>query len=422
VRATAILRHLFARCAEEVHRNRFEAVLAAVDGLLRSQRLSVTAMGREASPTSQPRYGIKRIDRLVGNARLQREIATWYAAIAHALTVGLQRVVVLIDWTQIRGDHWALVATVAFQGRSFPILARSYLKSSVGNRVVESAFVRELRSILPKVCRPVVVTDAGFRSPFFEACNRAGVDYVIRLRNSRGTIKKSCRVDGERIRFAALFKTATESARCLGLAKPYAGSRYAIWGKRVVLGPKPLKADRWERHRDDYERRRGCEPFLLVTSLDNEPAHAIVAIYEKRMQIEETFRDTKNPRFGWALSHSMTRSSDRFNVLLLLGALAAFIVMLVGAASERRGYDRSLRASSSKERVLSNFSIGNLMLRFRPADIHLRDVIALLRTIVDAQRALFPKLKLPRVLSRYMQLPVAHSLFCADCGFRPLVR
>lgn len=66
-------------------------------------------------------------------------------------------------------------------------------------------------------------------------------------------------------------------------------------------------------------------------------AETIVAIYAKRMQLEEYFRDAKSPRFGWSLDHARSSSTRRFDVLLLLlllAALAFAAVVLIGAAAE----------------------------------------------------------------------------------------
>jgi len=51
------------------------------------------------------------------------------------------------------------------------------------------------------------------------------------------------------------------------------------------------------------------EPWLLAVSpqLAALSAQAIVTIYAGRMQIEQTFRDIKNPRWGLGLSASQTR-------------------------------------------------------------------------------------------------------------------
>ena len=56
---------------------------------------------------------------------------------------------------------------------------------------------------------------------------------------------------------------------------------------RMVLGPRPPKANRRGKYADDYERKRACEPVLLATDLENDAAEDIVRIYAARVQIEE---------------------------------------------------------------------------------------------------------------------------------------
>jgi hypothetical protein len=53
-----------------------------------------------------------------------------------------------------------------------------------------------------------------------------------------------------------------------------------------------------------------AEPRYLTTDLTL-PARAIVRLYGKRFQIEETFRDQKSSRLGFALSEITTHSAER---------------------------------------------------------------------------------------------------------------
>ena len=212
-----------------------------------------------------------------------------------------KRVVVLIDWTQIHGELWALTASVPFLGSAIPILSRSYTEKELGSREAQTRFLDELKQILPRGARPIIVADGGFRSPFFSACFYREIYYVIRLRNDRCVVEfglKGTR-EYERPNLDQLFARATNHARCLGGGLRYASSQHAV-GSRIILGPRPPKASKRKTYADDYERKRGCEPLLLATNLPNDSAEAIVKIYAARMQIEETFRDTKNSHFGWA--------------------------------------------------------------------------------------------------------------------------
>ena len=129
----------------------------------------------------------------------------------------------------------------------------------------------------------------------------------------------------------------------------------------MILGPRSPKADRRKKYADDYERKRACEPILIATNLENDAAHDIVRIYAARMQIEETFRDTKSPRFGWGLDYSKTRCTRRLDVLLMLTALAFAAVVLIGAAARQLGHEPRWRSRSGDAVVISVFTLGVLI-------------------------------------------------------------
>lgn len=77
-------------------------------------------------------------------------------------------------------------------------------------------------------------------------------------------------------------------------------------------------------------QRRESEPWLLVVSpeLRHLQPRQLVAIYSKRMQIEQSFRDLKCDRLGCAFHYSLTRDPKRIAILLLIHALATFLAWL----------------------------------------------------------------------------------------------
>src|SRR5262249_11233257 len=94
-----------------------------------------------------------------------------------------------------------------------------------------------------------------------------------------------------------------------------------------------------ERARSKHSRtiaQRESEPWLLAVSptLDLTPAQ-IVAIYARRMQIEQSFRDLKSHRYGVGLEASLTRKGDRLATLLLIFALASFVAWIIARAATR---------------------------------------------------------------------------------------
>jgi hypothetical protein len=377
-----------------------------VVGILNAGRVSIAAVGRAMRSAVAAKHRIKRVDRLLGNARLRRERGVWFAALAAALLGRLRRVVVLVDWTQLNGGVQALCASVPFFGRSVPIYIEAHPERLLGNRQIQARFLNRLAKILPAGCRATIVADAGFHTPFFSACRAVGFDFVIRLRG-RGIARRwNDQSDDELVPFTKLFRLASDKAKCLGQLNTHVTTTD---NSRVVLGPKPRR----RRGAADPYRRRAMEPYLLATSLENEPAEQIVELYSTRMQIEELFRDNKSSRFGWALDLCCLHSAARYDAILLLVAIATAAAVLAGAAAEGHGAAKMLQANTTRaRRVLSLFTVGNLVLRGAACvQLGLRSIRAELRKLhAEMRRQLRPppKTRAPT--------PLPHDLFCADCG------
>ena len=110
-------------------------------------------------------------------------------------------------------------------------------------------------------------------------------------------------------------------------------------------------------------RQSALDPWLLATSVTSGDAAYIVSLYARRMQIEETFRDAKNHRFGWCLSDARTSTHQRTLMLLLLAAFAMTIATLIGLAAEASGAHRAYQANTTvTQRVLSCFVLACAML------------------------------------------------------------
>jgi hypothetical protein len=372
-----------------VHLARVRVVFAAVWTLLRTGRLSLTSLGRAIAERTSPKHGIKRIDRLLGNKRLQEDRLAFYRAIAHRLIRQGTRPVIIVDWTGVTPQVWALVAAICFEGRALMIYSEAHPISEYLKPHVNLAFLYQLESVLPAGCRPIIVTDAGFRSPWMRLVEGMNWDFV-------GRIRAPAKVRRDRseafVHIENLWQLARVAPADLGTFQIGRKLRYpvrlvAVRKKHRVI-PLPHRIDKGE----ERFRRSAHEPWILATSLDSSPAK-VAAIYQCRMQIEETFRDAKSSRYGLSLSHARTGSKERANVLLLLAALAHVFFVLVGAAAERKKLHLTYQANSLKNRrVLSLALLGRLVLeRGREELLELATSIqawARLRTRIDAVLAL----------------------------------
>ena len=343
-----------------MHVARQGALRFAVEALLAGRRLILTALGRTARGDGAAKHSIKRIDRLLGNRILHSETAGVFSRIADFVIGSRPRPIILIDWTPLgRGSLFhALVASVPSEGRALILYTEVVPLRLVANAAVERRFVSKLLDVLPARCRPIFVTDAGFRTPWFDLLRGHGVDFVGRLRH-RSLVQLP---SGAWMPAKTLHSQATKTAKDLGL---HMLTRSRPRPTRLVLVRKSRKHRTRRTARGlvgnsvaDW-RGQACarEPWLLVTSL-TEPAERVVAIYATRMQIEETFRDLKNHRFGWSLEDARCTTPARWRTLLLLAACAAVVVMLVGRAAENAGLQRDLIANTSKRRVFSCFTLG----------------------------------------------------------------
>jgi len=369
MRVLMMLRRVLKTSRAEIHVKRFGAMAAIVAGIIRGRRLSVTAIGRVLAGRAFPKHRIKRVDRLLSNWRMRAERWFYFSDVASFLLGRWSVPVILMDWTKVTEGFHALVAAVPIGGRALTIYEEVHTERKLSNPRVQAAFLRALRDVLPAGCRPIVVTDAGFQGPFFREVSRLGWDFVGRI---RGTTKMRSVLGGSWQTVSDLHAAAAvRGPRDLGAFQLYKDSDSI--DARIVLAPKRRRRKKhpWRWH---WSAQGGTspstisgakEPWLLATSVSAGEADQIIAIYATRMQIEETFRDVKNPRFGWSLRHVRGYDANRLTLLLLFAALAALIVTLIGLAASAIGRQRRYQANTVRTRVLSHFVLGLAIFELR---------------------------------------------------------
>ncbi len=360
MRAIQIIQRQFQRDLEGVHLARLRVVFEAVFTALRCGQLSLTALGRAIAQHTTHKHGIKRIDRLLGNPRLHEERLLFYRAIIRRVIVVGSTPPIIIDWTAVTPKLWALVAAVSFQGRAVTIYSETHPISRYQNREVVSRFVLRLAELLPPGCSPVILGDAGFRGPFVRLVEGLGWHYVVRV---RGQLKVRFQYGRGWTRLSFIFGLVGSESKDFGRVEV---GQQRPFVARLVGIRRPVRHRKYHsiiRHHTVTwrEKRAAHEPWILATSLSLETPR-IIALYARRMQIEETFRDTKNPRFGMSLLHARPTMETRADVLLLLGSLAHVCALLLGIAAERARLDRGFRANTVvARRVLSLVTLGRLL-------------------------------------------------------------
>lgn len=154
--------------ANVTHKKRIISLILLVEAVLVSKQLSVTRLGRALNLRIKERSGIRRADRLIGNKKLHREKKKIYEMIINLLINKKIRPIIIVDWSSIpNGKYNNLRAALVAKGRALTIYEEVHLLKKLGNRRVQSNFLKTLKKLLPIGCKPIIVTDAGFHNEWF---------------------------------------------------------------------------------------------------------------------------------------------------------------------------------------------------------------------------------------------------------------
>ena len=386
--AEGLLHNLFDKTLSFDKRIR-TTLFSAADSLIRCRHLSTTLLGRVLKGTAKIKHKIKRMDRLFGNVTLYAKKREIYQTIVFHLVKTNKRPVILIDWSGLTpcGTFHFLRASITVKGRSLTLYEETHPLREYGSPKAHKSFLKTLQGLLPQDCRPIIITDAGFRNTWFEQVLALGWDYIGRVRNRTHYYNKVEKC-WEPIKM--LYGQATMKAKYLGqmlLSKSnaikchfYIMRQEKKARKKRNLAGKEVRCSSSLKH-----AKREKEPWLLVTSIAPVELNAvrITLLYKKRMQIEGSFRDLKNMNNGLGLRHCRSLSQERLNVALLIAALAIFALWIFGVASKIRNLHYSFQSNTEKKRaVLSNFTLGWQVLMCPEIKFSKEELIAALNLVV----------------------------------------
>lgn len=340
------------------HAMRALALVRVVQALVMGGKAALTQLGRNRAGDAHVKHHIKAVDRLLGNCHLHREWAGVYRAIARTLPAKVRRPVLVVDWSDFEcggSRKWAMIkAAVPVGGRAVVIYSRAFPFKRYNTPGAHREFLQGLMATLPDDCRPILITDAGFRGPWFRAVEAVGWDWVGRIRNK---IKYLNELTGRWCFTESLYKSASPVTRYIGNVllsrrRSYRFRMYLVRAYAPARGGRRRSNNR--RPNSKMYRKLHRAPWLLATSLPHERGseRRIKQLYATRMQIEETFRDTKSHRFGFGLRYARSSSLDRIHVLLLLVALATLVLWLVGLAARSLNLARRFQANTISHRAV----------------------------------------------------------------------
>ena len=312
-----------------MHVKRARSVALAVVGAMYAVKWTVAEIGRGMARARgvSPKHAIKQFDRLLSNEGFDLNDA--FRASVGFLLGGRKKIVVAIDWTDFDADDQSTVSInlITLHGRATPLVWKTFRKSDIrdNRNSHEDEVLYLLRDALPKGVNVIVLADRGFGSVDFYAHLKEylGWDFVVRF---RGDVKVY--VDGGVVKAAELVQRGRNIID-LPSAK-ITNKQFAI---RVVATHQAEMKDAW----------------FLATSLKLAKS-AIVRLYGRRFTIEESFRDLKDNRFGFALSQATIGTPERRDRILFVISLAVALMTFIGGAAEIVGADRKIHANTVRSK------------------------------------------------------------------------
>jgi hypothetical protein len=353
-------------CALYLRFSQAKTLSVLVAAAMGCRRISLAEIGRRIGGTSA-KHGIKRVWRFIANERVEPVLAASGVARRLLSKRRTKPLLVSFDWTDLRGLQ-TLVAAAAVRGRAVPLCWASCTKHVYDGHQSRNAFeeslLLSLKAMLPAGQAVILLADRGFgRTELGRFCQNQGFSYAIRIRPD-----VVIRVGSLRVRLD-LYPVRRGTCRLL---------RGVLYREEDPLVQNVVV--RWKEGLP--KDRDAC--WYLMTDLDK-PARRISDLYQRRMGIEQLFRDLKNKRNGWSLRDTGITSPDRLDRLLLVLVLA--YLLLVGLALLAvRGRRTGAWTSNNREGEVSLFQVG--LLEYTPARLV---PLAVLRAVLTSNAEQVPK-------------------------------
>ena len=351
-----------------IHAARRELLCAAVSAVMGGHLLSLSRLARALMGESTQRAALKRVDRLMGNKRIGQEAQVVAAALLRTLCRGGQPLVIAVDWSEVAPDgvfvELRAVATHTGMGRGLTIYQQVYPESKLGNARAERALLKTLHGWMPAGVQVIIVTDAGFRRPWFTQVERLGWSWIGRIRAGVCVSRDCTHWEQASAWFAKATGKACRWSDCWLTRRFRFACDMVLYRRRAVGAKRYGRAGHGSTPKARREAKASArEPWLLAHSpqLRTLRAEEIVALYGLRMQIEENFRDSKSTQLGMGLQVSQSRSAPRLHALLLIATLAAFLLWHIGQLAEAEGLHLRFKATTRLARELSIITLAKLL-------------------------------------------------------------
>ncbi len=306
--------------------------------------LSKAALSRCLPLGTGPKEREQRLYRFLANIRLTPEVLIPLHVALACGTKLRERLPMILDQTTIRGIETLLIGIV-FEGRVLPIAFSCFMKKFIhkSQNILEHSLIVAAMSCFPAECCPLLILDRGYaRVSLFIQLRQEGIPFLCRAKRS-------------------VMVYINGKGKTLGRfkVKPGQTRRYTVLYHAQKKEPLDLII---------YFGKGYKEPwFLMVPSGMSLTSEEIVALYAKRMSIEQGFRDWKTHLGVRGLVFYGDNPAPRLTRLLLAFSFSYLLCLALGSTETSEAVRVFLEIERHKprhgtRRTLSVLSIGILRL------------------------------------------------------------
>jgi hypothetical protein len=304
-------------------------------GILQSQSSNLSQIANYLPLETKAESRVTKIRRWLMNPQVK--VWQFYKAILeHVLSGWLEvEAFIILDGVMVFGDRWQIFRVSLQHGSRAIPLAWTVVE---GKGLVK---VARLKSMLEKVQkflkkhvkRVTFLADAGFRDcDWAQLCEKLGWNYAIRIAcNTYITMS-----DGTSDRLDNLVPV-----NCNRYFQEVLLTREAKLRTNVSVT--------WTTNKQD-------EPEMVAIITDQIACRARLREYDRRMSIEQSFRDDKSG--GFDMEHTRLQHAERIDHLLLAIAIATLWCHELGEFVLKQGETFRCQVDPAHERTLSLFQLG----------------------------------------------------------------
>ena len=293
-------------------RSQQKTCAAVVAALCQAAQASSFAIAGQLSCLTSVQFGsaLTRLYRFLRNERFDNWLLT--EQMLRLLGTRQQPLLLALDWTAWQDRFSVLTAAVCIGTRSIPVAVSACVKSQLARsqNLWEETFLRlTVDRLRAASVSAVWLCDRGFhRVAWLGRLAEFEQQFVVRLTRD---VTVHLPAGACRLRNLALEE-----------------------GERRDYGFVWLRSDRWVRVRLIGVWARGAaEVWWLATNLQNRVSK-VVSYYDRRMGIEEQFRDAKGHRFGMKLRWTQFTKAEFVERMYLIVGVALLLWTTVGRAVE----------------------------------------------------------------------------------------